>query len=109
MNWQRIISFTILLLLTVTAEAGRVYGTLQVNGRAVAQGTQVTVNCSGQPYSTKVGKHGRYSVNVGKEGTCTISVEGYAGASTGLVSYKEATRYNFTIKSSGGAYAMERN
>ncbi|WP_455222720.1 hypothetical protein [Kaarinaea lacus] len=109
MNRYRLVLFIILLLIAVAAEAGRIYGSLQVNGKAVAQGTQVSVNCSGQSYTTQVGKHGRYSVNVGREGVCTISVEGYAGASTDLVSYKEATRYNFTLASSGGSYTMKRN
>jgi len=109
MNWHRIVLFTILLFVTVTAEAGRIYGSLQVNGKAVAKGTKVTVNCSGNSYSTQVGAHGRYSVNVNQEGSCSLSVEGYSGASTGVVSYKEATRYNFALSGSGSSFSITRN
>jgi len=101
--------FTILLLVTVTAEAGRIYGSLQVNGKAVAKGTTVNVNCSGTSYSAQVGSHGRYSVNVNQEGSCNLSIEGYSGASTNVVSYKEATRYNFALSGSGGSFSITRN
>jgi len=105
---QSLVVFVVLMTAMATAEAGRIYGSLQIDGQAVAEGTQVVVNCSGKSYKTEVQKHGRYSVNVGKEGTCSFSVAGYAGVSTDVDSYKEATRYNFLIKRSGSKYSIKR-
>jgi hypothetical protein len=47
-------------------------------------------------------------VNVSQEGPCSISVDGYAGASAEVVSYDEATRYNFLLSPGGNGYRMER-
>lgn len=102
------IVFAVLMFVTATAEAGKIYGSLQVNGKAVAAGTQVKIKCGGKSYTTKVQNHGRYSVNVDKEGPCSFSVAGYAGATTEVVSYNEATRYNFLLAGSGNGYSMKR-
>ena len=109
MNRQGLILFVLFMLATTTAEAGRIYGSLQVNGKAVSQGTTVVVNCGNKSFATQVGKHGRYSVNVNQEGSCTLLIEGYTGASTNVVSYKEATRYNFALSSSDSGFVMKRN
>jgi len=105
---QSLVVFVVLMTAMATAEAGRIYGSLQIDGQAVPTGTQIVINCSGQSYPTKVQKHGRYSVNVNKQGTCSFSVAGYTGASTNVDSYNEATRYNFLIKRSGSSFSIKR-
>jgi hypothetical protein len=105
---QSLVVFVVLMTAMATAEAGRIYGSLQIDGKAVPTGTEIVINCAGQSYTTKVQEHGRYSINVGKQGTCSFSVAGYAGASTDVDSYAEATRYNFLISRSGNSYRMKR-
>lgn len=100
--------FAVLMLATATVEAGRIYGSLQVDGQAAPVGTKVVINCSSKSNSTEVQKHGRYSVNVDIEGPCSLSVEGYAGASIKVVSYNEATRYNFILTRSGNGFSIKR-
>ncbi|WP_455208353.1 hypothetical protein [Kaarinaea lacus] len=108
MNRGGMVAFVLLLAATTAAEAGKIYGSLQVDGQAIAEGTQVSVNCAGTSYIGNVGNHGRYSVNVDREGPCVLSVNGFAGATTDVVSYNEATRYNFLLTRSGSGYNMER-
>jgi hypothetical protein len=108
MNRGGIIIFAVLLVAISTAEAGKIYGSLQVDGQAVAPGTQVNINCAGTTYSAAVGDHGRYSVNVEREGSCSLSIAGYTGASAKIISYQEATRYNFLLTRSGNDYSMQR-
>ncbi|MCI0505312.1 MAG: hypothetical protein L0Z73_04315 [Gammaproteobacteria bacterium] len=108
MNRQKLVVFVALLMTTAAAEAGKIYGSLRVDGQAIAPGTRIVLNCSGTTYTTEVEKHGGYSVNVSQEGPCSISVDGYAGASAEVVSYNEATRYNFLLSPSGNGYSMER-
>ncbi|WP_455218905.1 hypothetical protein [Kaarinaea lacus] len=105
---QSLIVFVVLMVVMTTAEAGRIYGSLQIDGQAVAKGTQVVINCSGKPYQSNVQNHGRYSVNVDRQGACTFSVAGFKGASIDVNSYAEATRYNFIIKRSGNRYSIQR-
>ena len=108
MNRKSLAVFFVLLAASATAEAGKIYGSIQVNGKAVAKGTAVKLTCSGKSYPTEVGKHGRYSVNVDRNGPCSLSVTGYTGASIDVVSYSEATRYNFLLKNSGSGYSIQR-
>lgn len=108
MNRGGVIVFAVLLAAMSTAEAGKIYGSLQVDGQAVAPGTQVNINCAGTTYSAAVGDHGRYSVHAEREGSCSISIVGYAGASAKIISYQEATRYNFLLTRSGNGYSMQR-
>jgi hypothetical protein len=108
MNRQRMVVFVALLTATAVAQAGKIYGSLRVDGQTIAPGTRVVLNCSGTPYTAEVDNHGGYSVNVSQEGPCSISVDGYAGASAEVVSYDEATRYNFLLSPGGNGYRMER-
>lgn len=108
MNRGGIITLVALLLAASAAEAGKIYGSLQIDGQAVIQGTRVSINCAGTDYTAEVGDHGRYSVNVEMEGPCSLSIAGYAGASAKIISYKEATRYNFLLTRSGNGYNMQR-
>jgi len=105
---QRCGVFAVFMFATATVEAGRIYGSLQLDGHAVPVGTQVVIDCSGESNTTKVQKHGRYSVIADMEGPCTLSVETYAGASIEVVSYDEATRYNFLLSRSGNGYIIQR-
>ena len=98
----------VLILSAAQVEAGKVYGSLLVDGNPVPEGKQVVINCSGNTSTAKVKQHGRYSVNLNTEGPCTLSVTGYPGATIKLVSYNEATRYNFLLKRSGSSYKISR-
>ena len=91
-----------------SAEAGRIYGSLQIDGQAVAKGTKIVIDCSGKSDDTEVQEHGRYSLNVARQGTCTFSIDGYTGALIDIVSYAEATRYNFAISRNGNVFTVRR-
>lgn len=102
------VMFAVLMFATATVEAGRIYGSVQVEGKAIAPGTQIMINCSNKSYTTKIHKYGRYSVNIDKEGLCSFSIAGYAGAANMVVSFNEVTRYNFLIRPSGNGYSLQR-
>jgi len=108
MNMRGVIAFALLVVLAKGVEAGGVYGSLQIDGRAVAEGTQIALNCSGQVITSAVQKYGRYRVQAQAEGPCSFSVSGYAGAVTQVISYREATRYNLIITSHGNGYSLKR-
>ena len=100
--------FIVLMVVMVTAEAGKIYGSLQVDGKAVAVGTKIVVKCGSKTYSAKVEKYGRYNLYVDGEGRCSLEVVGHKGASIGIISYNEATRYDFTLNRSQSGYNIQR-
>jgi len=109
MNRLSLVVSPVLLLVAAGAHAGKIYGSLQVDGKAVPEGTQVQVNCSGRAYPpVKVGSHGRYSINIDQNGPCSLSVAGYAGASIQVISYDQPTRYNLLLKRDGDRFTMNR-
>ena len=108
MKGQRLALFVVIVTVMSSAEAGRIYGSLQLDGQAVAKATKIVITCSGTPFDEEVQEHGRYSINVAMQGTCTFSIEGYPGAKIDIVSYAEATRYNFAISRNGNIYTMKR-
>ncbi len=108
MNMRGVIVLALLVVLMNDAKAGGIYGSLQLDSRAVAEGTQIALNCSGQIVTSAVQKYGRYRVQVNVEGPCSFSVSGYSGAVTHLISYREATRYNLIITRHGSGYSLKR-
>lgn len=94
---------TILLFISPQVNAGKIYGALQINGEAVSTHSTVTIKCGATSYQAKVQKYGRYSINVIKEGPCTmtLTIPGQGSASASIVSYHEATRYNFMFNNNG--------
>ncbi|MDU0354188.1 hypothetical protein RS130_09810 [Paraglaciecola aquimarina] len=87
----------VLLLSPHTALAGKIYGAIQFNGKAVAKNSSIKITCSGSSFSGAIQDYGRYSINVSKEGPCTLSlqIKGQASAAIQIVSYAAPTRYNF--------------
>ncbi len=101
-------STALLLLVCTHAEAGRIYGGLQIQNQAVPAGTALQIHCDGDNYNGTVKKHGRYSIDIPKQGPCTLSLPSYGGVSTRIISFREATRYNFQITRVNGDYRLRR-
>ena len=100
--------FILVSALSTGVQAGKIYGSLQVKGKPVKEGTQIALECSGKSYEAQVKRYGRYSVRVRGEGGCSFSVAGFPGASTDVISYNDPTRYNFIIVRSGNGYSLKR-
>lgn len=101
-------SAALLLLVCANTEAGRIYGGLQIQNQAVPAGTALQINCDGTNYQGSVREHGRYSVDIPRQGPCTLILPSYGGASTRIISFREATRYNFQITRANGTYRLRR-
>jgi hypothetical protein len=92
--------FLTLLIISNNAHAGKVYGAIQVNGKAVAQNSSITIKCGKNKFHGTIQKYGRYSINA-SEGPCTFSltIQGMPTVSVQIVSYQDPTRYNFKYTS----------
>lgn len=113
----------IVLLVTLACStsvmAGRLYGTVQVNGRAVPEGQPIYVICPPPPDQRPfeqaapagtVNRFGRYSVEAPASGDCAFAVRLGDGrlASIPIISFRTPTRYNFIIRRQGDSIRMER-
>lgn len=108
-----------LLLASAPASAGRLYGTLQVGGRAMAPDRPIYVHCpppreeqelgQGEPTGV-VGRRGRYNLKAPAEGDCVFAVRLRDGrlVHVPIISFDTPTRYDFVINRRGDQLFMER-
>lgn len=105
------------VLAATEARAGRIFGDIQADGKAVPAGVVVRIS---QPLaadaktapladSTQTDKFGSYKLVVPKEGKCILTVI-YEKQSVELIvfSYKEATRYNLILEKADGKLSLRR-
>lgn len=119
MDRQGWIVLLAVLASSTSAVAGRLYGTVQVNGRAVPEGQPIYVICPPPPDQRSfeqvppagnVNRFGRYSVEAPSSGDCTFAVRLGDGrlASIPIISFGTPTRYNFIIRRQGDNISVER-
>lgn len=109
----------VLLLTASNVMAGRLYGTLQIGTKALAEGQPIYVVCpptetfeatQTQPPAGVVKKYGRYSVVAPANGECTfaVSVTAEKTVSIPIISFKNPTRYNFVIRRHGHTFVISK-
>jgi len=117
MNMRGVIAFALLVMLVKGVEAGGIYGSLQIDGKAVAEGTKIELRCpppsknqklESPEGSSTVQKYGRYRVRVSTEGLCVFSVPEHPDAKINVISYKKATRYDLILSKKDGKYSLIR-
>ena len=106
----RFITPVLLLLLSASAFAAQVYGTLREGDRPLPQGVQVVITCPGNPPHTGgTDAGGSYRIYVSEKGKCTLQVQ-YNGQSPSadIFSFDDATKYDFDLIRQGGSYSLRR-
>ncbi len=114
---HELVAFTLLAAMA-DASAGRIYGTLQNERRAVPEGREIYVVCPPQHDDAAiqqrnptgmVSRYGRYSVEAPVDGECTFAVRLNDGlAHTPIISFGNPTRYDFIIIRRGDRNVIER-
>jgi hypothetical protein len=103
------ISCVSLLLVSVAASAGEIYGTISQDGKPVV-GRAVRITCEAATDDKATDSQGAYRVFVSATGSCKLSLPGLPGPPEATVqSYSSAQRYNFElVKSADGKPALRR-
>lgn len=98
-----------LCLATSNASAGRIFGDIKIDGKAVPAGLPVKLTCATPADSTTTDKFGSYKLMAKEEGKCslTLSYENQP-VSLDVFSYKEATRYDLVLEKKDGKLALRR-
>jgi len=94
-----ILTLFVLLLFTVVAPAGELYGTITDGTRPIAAGVKVTIGVSEKVYSVETDKFGSYRVLVKEKEKCVLTVHlKDQTASADLFSYDRSTRYDWILE-----------
>lgn len=92
-----------------TAVAAEVHGTISENGKPLAQGVPVKLDCSGATANAATDSFGSYSLKTNASGDCKLTVE-YKGAGLSLpvTVYEKPSRYDLIVKTEGGKSTLVR-
>jgi hypothetical protein len=97
------------LALPLAAAAAEIHGTVSEDGKPVAKGVGLKLDCGGTTASATTDEFGGYSLKVTATGDCTLSID-YKGASGSLkvAVYDKPSRYDIAVKQESGKLALSR-
>ncbi len=108
---KSLICLVSILFITSVAMAGEIYGTIEDSGKPVPADVEVKVAVAGTEIpSVKTDKLGAYrviSTNKGK-GTMTVVYKNKTSEPAEIISFDKATRYDWTIETSGDKMTLKR-
>ena len=109
MNRTLILVFLTTALCVAPSFGGPILGTVTEGGRAIAEGTEAVVECSGEKKTVKTDKFGAYRVTMGKIGICTFTLT-YHGQmpAASITSLSGPVSADFDLQSQGGKYKLVR-
>jgi hypothetical protein len=97
------------LLAAASAGAAEVHGTISENGKPLAKGVAVKLECAGASASGSTDAFGGYSVKTNATGECKLSVD-YKGSSLSIpvTVYEKPSRYDLVVRTDGGKTTLAR-
>ena len=99
-----------MLLMSSSALAGEMYGTITEGGKAIGEGVGVEARCGQTAYpAVKTDKSGAYHLVVQEKGKCQLTVR-YKNQSPSIevASYDEGVQVDLVLELKGKAYTLRR-
>lgn len=96
-------------LAAAAASAAEIHGTASENGKPLAGGVVVKLDCGAESATAKTDDFGSYSVKIAATGECRLSLD-YKGASPSLkvTVYEKPSRYDVAVKEEAGKLVLTR-
>ena len=91
------------------AQAGEVFGTISENGKPVASGAALKLDCGDASAPGATDPFGAYSIRTAATGDCRLTLT-YKGASPSVkvTLFEKPTRYDLVVKEEGGKVTLTR-
>ena len=99
----------LILVFTVQAFAGKIYGSISEGGKPVAQGVKVEVVCGTNNYPSQTDAYGAFNIFATDKGKCLMKVS-YQGQTPSIEvnSYDNSVQYDLILEKQGGQYSLKR-
>lgn len=110
MRKYRIFSIVVVLAsLSTAASAAEIFGTVSENGKPVAQGVALKLDCGSASATGATDQFGSYTLKTAGSGDCRITVT-YKSASPSLkvALYEKPSRYDLVVKDEAGKISLAR-
>ncbi len=99
-----------LIALSSVAEAGEIFGKINLNGAAVGEGVTVAARCGEKVYpAVKTDRTGTYNLVVTETGKCTLTITRQGKTATvDVASYDDAAQADIVLELKEGRLAARR-
>jgi hypothetical protein len=99
-----------LIALSSVAEAGEIFGKINLNGAAVGEGVTVAARCGEKVYpAVKTDRTGTYNLVVTETGKCTLTITHQGKTATvDVASYDDAAQADIVLELKEGRLAARR-
>ena len=99
-----------LIALSSVAEAGEIFGKINLNGAAVGEGVTVAARCGEKVYpAVKTDRTGTYNLVVTETGRCTLTITHQGKTATvDVASYDDAAQADIVLELKEGRLAARR-
>ena len=99
-----------LIALSSVAEAGEIFGKINLNGAAVGEGVTVAARCGETVYpAVKTDRTGTYNLVVTETGKCTLTITHQGKTATvDVASYDDAAQADIVLELKEGRLAARR-
>jgi hypothetical protein len=99
-----------LIALSSVAEAGEIFGKINLNGAAVGEGVTVAARCGEKVYpAVKTDRSGTYNLVVTETGKCTLTITHQGKTATvDVASYDDAAQADIVLELKEGRLAARR-
>ncbi len=99
-----------LITLSSVAEAGEIFGKINLNGAAVGEGVTVSARCGEKVYpAVKTDRTGTYNLVVTETGKCTLTITHQGKTATvDVASYDDAAQADIVLELKEGRLAARR-
>jgi len=101
-------SLMLLVLLRGVGVAGTIYGSIQVGGRPVNNGT-IEITLGDKKYQGRTDENGAYHIYVDRQGSCKLAITSWDGQPyADITSYGDPARYDFELQRTSDRWVLVR-
>ena len=97
------------LALAAAASAAEIHGTVSDNGKPIAKGVALKLDCAGTTATASTDEFGGYSLKIAASGQCKLSIDYKGGtASLGVAVFEKPSRYDLAVTEEAGKVSLTR-
>jgi hypothetical protein len=91
------------------ASAAEIHGTVSEDGKPLAKGVALKLDCGGTTASASTDAFGGYSLKIAATGSCKLTIDYKGGsASLGVAIYEKPSRYDLEVTQEAGKLSLAR-
>jgi len=97
------------LVFAASLSAAEIHGTVSENGKPIAKGVALKLDCAGTTATASTDEFGGYSLKIATGGQCKLSIDYKGGsASLAVAVFEKPSRYDLAVAEQAGKISLTR-